>query len=331
MSAVKQVAILLAMLCAPAMARADAVADFYRGKTVSIIIGAGEGGFYDQSGRLMAQYLRKYIPGNPAVIAQNMPGASQLRAVEHAYNIAPRDGTNLVVVQPYVILNKLLNRDLKFEIQRLTWVGRVGGVEMGGIVASQAPVRDFADARKTELIIGGNAANGPATMIPWALNRLAGARFRVILGYPSQTAEVLAMERGEIQGIGNGSLGELVAREKIRVLYASGRTRLAAYPDAPALPELVSEQDRPVMDILGSLVDVGLTLMGTPDIPADRLAALRSAFDQMMADPGYLEGLARQRFKPDPLTGAALSDYIGTRFSASDALIERLRAATAQP
>ena len=101
----------LSLAFQPVSSRADAVADFYRGRTVTIVIGAGEGGFYDGSGRLMAQHLRKYLPGNPTVIAQNMPGASQLRATEHAANIAPRDGSSLLVVQPNVILNKLLNRD----------------------------------------------------------------------------------------------------------------------------------------------------------------------------------------------------------------------------
>ena len=319
---------LLAMIAAlPALAQD--VADFYRGKTVTIIVGAGEGGFYDQNARLMAPFLRKYIPGSPTVITQNMPGASQLRATEHAYNIAPRDGTALLVAQPYVILNKILNRDLKFEISRMSWIGRAGQIDMGGLVSDSSPVKTFDDARRMEVILGGNAANGPASMIPWALNRLAGARFRVILGYQSESAEGLAIERGEIQGIGNGSLGDLGARHKVRVLYSSGVARIKAYPDTPTILELVDGAERPVMDILGSMSTLGLTLAGAPDIPADRLAALRGAFDQMSRDPAYLAGLARLNFEPGPMKGAELADYVRAHFIPPDALIERLRRATA--
>ena len=321
----------LSLAFQPVSSRADAVADFYRGRTVTIVIGAGEGGFYDGSGRLMAQHLRKYLPGNPTVIAQNMPGASQLRATEHAANIAPRDGSSLLVVQPNVILNKLLNRDLRFEIARMSYIGRVAPIEMGGIVADKAPARTFEDARRTEVIFGGNAANGPASMIPWALNRLAGTRFRVILGYPSQSAEELAIQRGEIQGIGNGSINEIMGKETKRVLYASGLQRFAAYPDAPSIMEVTREEERPVMALLASVPDVGLTLMGPPDIPADRLAALRAAFDQMVRDPAYLEGLSRQRFAAAPMSGERLAAFVAERFSAPESLIERLRAATAQP
>jgi len=322
---------LFAACAAIVPARAQDVADFYRNRTVTLIVGAGEGGFYDQNARLLAPILRKYIPGSPAVIAQNMPGASQLRATEHAYNLAARDGTALLVAQPYVILNKLLNKDLKFEIQRMNWIGRVGQIDMGGFVSEKSRAKSFEDARRMEIILGGNAANGPASMIPWALNRLAGAKFRVILGYQSQSAEALALERGEIQGIGNGSLGDLAAHHlKVRVLYSSGIARIKAWPDIPTILELVSEADRPVMDIMASMSTLGLTVMATPDIPADRLAALRGAFDRAMKDPAYLAGLARLNFAPEPMKGADLADYVREHFSPSEAMIERLRRATAQ-
>ena len=103
-------------------ARADAVADFYKGRVVTMVIGVGDGGFYDTTGRFIAQHLRKYIPGNPVIVPQNMPGASQVTATEYAYNRAPRDGTSLLVVQPYVFLNKLLEPALRFDLQQFTWL-----------------------------------------------------------------------------------------------------------------------------------------------------------------------------------------------------------------
>jgi tripartite-type tricarboxylate transporter receptor subunit TctC len=282
------------VLSAP-VAHADPVADFYRGKTVTLVIGAGEGGFYDLNGRLAAQYLRKYIPGNPVVVPQNMPGASQLRATEYMYNIAPRDGTSLLVAQPYIILNKLLDSKLKFDIRRFTILGRIGPIEMGGVVAKSAPVHSIEDARQKEVILGGNAPTGPAAMIPWALNRLAGTKFRVVRGYQSQTAEALAMQRGEIQGIGNGALGDFArAHGDVRVLYVSTSTRLASQPGVPDIVELVREdRDRPVMDLLGAIPLVGLPLLAPPGVPDDRQTAQRRAYDPMAGAKDYIASLEK--------------------------------------
>jgi tripartite-type tricarboxylate transporter receptor subunit TctC len=312
-------------------ALAEGTEDFYRGKTVSIVIGAGEGGFYDLNGRLIARFLRKYLPGSPVVVPQNMPGASQLRATEYAYTIAPRDGTTLLVVQPYFILNKLQNGALKFDIQKFTYIGRVGPIEMGGMVASTSSIRTVADATSRDVIFGANASNGPAAMIPWAINRLAGTRFKVVLGYQSQTAEELAIERGEIEGFGNGSFGEVRQQNRLRVLYISGRERLKGAPEAPTILELVKPEARPVMDLLASISSVGLTLIAPPGLPAARAETLRNAFDQMLRDPEYQAGLAAIGFVPESMTGGELGQFVRDRFSPPQSVIDRLQAATAAP
>jgi tripartite-type tricarboxylate transporter receptor subunit TctC len=312
-------------------AHAEGAEDLYRGKTVSIVIGAGEGGFYDLNGRLIARFLRKYLPGSPVVVPQNMPGASQLRATEYAYTIAPRDGTTLLVVQPYFILNKLQNESLKFDFQKFTYIGRVGPIEMGGMVGSNSSIRDVSDAKSRDVIFGANASNGPAAMIPWAVNRLAGTRFKVVLGYQSQTAEELAIERGEIEGFGNGSFGEVRKHDRLRVLYISGPERLKKAADAPTILELVKPEDRPVMDLLASISSVGLTLIAPPGVSPDRVEILRNAFDQMLRDPEYQTGLAAIGFESDAMPGAELGQFVRSHFSPSQSLIARLLAATAPP
>jgi tripartite-type tricarboxylate transporter receptor subunit TctC len=317
------------LIAMPAIAQTGE--ELFRGKTISVIIGAGEGGFYDLNARFIARFMRKHIPGSPILVPQNMPGASQLRATEHAYNIAPRDGSALLVVQPYVILNKLQNDSLKFEIQKLKFIGRIGPIEMGGMVGEASSIKNVDDARKREVIFGANAANGPAAMVPWAINRLAGTRFKVVLGYQSQTAEELAIERGEIEGFGNGSFGEMRQQSKLRVLYVSGLKRLPSAPDAPTILELVKPEDKAVMDLLASISEVGLSVIAPPEVSPERIAVLRQAFDQMMQDTEYLASLASIGFPADAMSGAQLEQFVRERFSPSPAIISRLRSATSAP
>ena len=320
----------LTMVVAPPAIAQTSEGDF-RGKTISVIIGAGEGGFYDLNGRFMARFMRKYIPGSPVMVPQNMPGASQLRATEHAYNLAARDGTALLVVQPYVILNKLQHDGLKFDIQRFKYIGRVGPIEMGGMVGEASSIRNIDDARKREVIFGANAANGPAAMLPWAINRLAGTRFKVVLGYQSQTAEELAIERGEIEGFGNGSFGEMRQQSKLRVLYVSGLKRLPLAPEAPTILELVKPEDRVIMDLLASISEVGLSVIAPPDVGSERVGVLRRAFDQMMQDTEYRAALASIGFPADPMSGGELERFVRERFSPSPQIVDRLRSATSAP
>ena len=150
----------LALAATATAARADPVADFYAGKNVTLIIGSGVGGSYDAAGRLVAQYLKRYIPGNPTVVPQNMPGASSVRAVEYVFNVAPHDGTTLGFVQPTVILNKVLDPKAKYDPRGLTWIGRLQRTVFLGIGWHDAPAHSIEEAKKNEIVIAGNAATG---------------------------------------------------------------------------------------------------------------------------------------------------------------------------
>src|SRR5581483_4634895 len=183
-------------------APAQPAANFYAGKTITLVIGSGVGGSYDAGGRLVAQYLKRYLPGNPTVVAQNMPGASSVRAVEYIANVAPRDGTTLGFVQPSVVLNKVLDPKAKYDPRRLIWIGRLQRTVFLGVSSDKAPAHTIEEAKKNEIVMAGNAATGAGAMVPWALNALIGTRFKVIRGYESAAANLLALQRGEVQGIG---------------------------------------------------------------------------------------------------------------------------------
>jgi tripartite-type tricarboxylate transporter receptor subunit TctC len=312
---------------------ADPVTDFYKGKTVTIIVGAAPGGIYDLTARAMAQHLRRYIPGNPVVIVQNMPGASHVVATEYSYNLAPRDGTSLLVVQPSVILNKFMNPSAKYDVQDWTWIGRAEKLTNVGVVWHTSPVRTLGDARERELIFGANSVTGPTSLIPWALNRLAGTRIKVIEGYDSEVASILAMQRGEIEGLGNAAVGDIsqwLENGEMRALYTTGIARLASLSDVPTIVEVVqNEQDRPIMNLIAGLSEIGITLMAPPGIPVERVTALQSAFGSMTKDQAFAGDLERLGFAVDFMSGLDLTRLVREKLNPSSELIARFKATIA--
>ena len=202
----------LSVWIAPAHA-ADPVADFYRGKTIAFIIGSGEGGAYDLGGRLMARYLARYIPGNPTLVPQNMPGASSLRAAAYIYSVAPHDGTAFGTAQPTIVLNKLLDPGASYQPEKYTWIGRLQPMTLVGVAWSAAAHHTMADAKKEKLVVSASGASGTSAIVPWALNRIAGTHFQVVTGYQSLVPQFLAMERGEVEGIGSATLGDVLKHQ----------------------------------------------------------------------------------------------------------------------
>ena len=284
------------------------MAAFYKGRTVNLVVGSGEGGGFDLSARLSAPYLSRYIPGNPVVVVQNMPGASGLRAGEYVYNVAPRDGSVICITQPSIVLHKVLNPSARFEPQDFTWIGRLGSFVTYGVVWNTAPVQSIAEARTHELILGAVGPSGPGAMLPAALNLLAGTRITIVKGYKSAAELGLAMERGELQGSGSSSLEYVnskgwLERKLARLIYTIGLDRSRDAPDVPTVVELASdERGKNVMRLAGSASEIGRALLAPPGIPADRAAALRQAFEQVIADPEFIADSKRRGLDVEPLS-----------------------------
>jgi len=322
--------------CLLLLPAAGAAEDFYAGKSVALIIGSGEGAGYDLSGRLVAQHLRRFLPGAPIILPRNMPGASSLRAAEYLFNVAPRDGTALGWFQPTIVTTKLTEPATRLAPERFGWIGRLSSMVTVGILRTDAPARSIEEAKRVKLFIGANGPTGNAATVPWALDRMIGTKFELVTGYESGNQEGLALERGEIQGIGSVSWEFLESKPdwlkagKIGFLYTIGLARDRRAPDAPSLPELApGPSDRQAMVLIASVSDIGRALVTAPDTPPERLALLRQGFAAMLRDAQFLADAARKKIAIEPLDAAALEKIVAEDVAMPAAVVERMKALTA--
>ncbi len=335
---VKSALTALALIASLTISRADPIEDFYRGRQIQLIIGVGEGGGYDLSARLAAMHLSKFIPGNPTIVPRNMPAAGSIAAAEYVYNLAPKDGTVLAMFQPTYITEKINDARRKYEYEKFTYIGRVDSSVLVGLAWHDSPVQSVEDAKKTEVALAAVAAAGTSATMPWALNRVLGTKYKVVMGYPSSAAMGLALERGEAQGIGSTSWDYLLTKrewleeKKVRILYVIALQRFRDLPDVPTVMELVDNPlDRNAMKLISSTSSVGRALVAPPDNDKPRTAALRAAFDKMAKDPEFLADAERRRLGSDTLDGQSLQDLVADVAAQPTEVIERMKELTAPP
>jgi tripartite-type tricarboxylate transporter receptor subunit TctC len=303
-------------LIAPGAEAADGVADFYRGKNVTLIVGSAEGGSFDYFGRMAAPILKRLIPGNPTVIVQNMPGASFVRATEYLYNVAPKDGTMLLIAQPYVVLNKLTNPSAKYKSEDFVWLGRVAPLSQVGFVMRDAGVRRFDEVLHKEVVIGAAGGSGPGMLVPTMLDRLLGARLKIVRGYDSDSGLYIAVERGEIQGLGSTSYSEVrnrgwFAAGKAFPIYTIGLKRIPDLPEVPTIPELAPEgPKRTILTLFTNIPVIGYTIFAPPGLAEERAEGLRATFAEMMKDAEFIAGVEKLHVEMEPLSGAELQDLV---------------------
>jgi tripartite-type tricarboxylate transporter receptor subunit TctC len=240
--------------------------------------------------------------------------------------------------QPTIVLNKLLDPAAKYEPERYTWIGRLQPLTLVGIAWKSAPHHTMADAKERTLIVGASGASGTSAIVPWALNRLAGTNFQVVPGYESQTPQLLAMERGELEGVGSASLRDILAKEdwmkndKVTFLYAIAAERTPKLPDVPAIVEFAhNDLDRTVLRLLASVTEIGFTIMAPPDIPAERTAILREAFLAVTKDKDFLSEAAKIGLEPEPMPGEALAKVVADTLGPSGEALTKLREVTRPP
>jgi tripartite-type tricarboxylate transporter receptor subunit TctC len=309
------------VLASAPTAAAQAAEEFYRGKAIRVIVGFPAGGGFDLYARILAEYLPRYIPGEPKIIVENMPGASTARAASYVYNVGPQDGTVLGIYHQGLLANQVIEVQAgDFDVTKFNWIGRMGTQLNVGMAWHTSGVKTIDDAKKTEIVFGATAPTATSAMVPRALNALAGTRFKIVPGYQGSSDMYLAMERGETHGMATGVWFDLsrdhadwLSAGKVAVLFQISTKRVADLPKVPALPDLASgEDDRKILELLASTEDMGRAFAAGPKVPAERVAVLRAAFAKMMADPDFLKDSAARNFEIAFLHGNELQALVAT-------------------
>jgi tripartite-type tricarboxylate transporter receptor subunit TctC len=302
----------LAWLCVTVpRAEADPVSDFYRGKTLSLIIGTSAGNDYDFRGRLIARHMGRHIPGEPAIVPRNMPGAGGVNAANWLANIAPRDGTTLHAIMTNMMAAQAIGtHGVQFDTRKFRWIGNTTSSPNVTNSWHASGITSIEQTKTRELVLGAPAGTAGVTY-GTVMNALVGTKFKIVTGYPGGNEVNLAMERGEVEGRGSNSWAswkstkpEWLAQKKIIALVQVGLKRDPELPDVPLLFELVSnELDRKVMTFLSAETAISRALITTADVPTERVEALRRAFDATMKDPQFLAEAEKAKMDISPMTG----------------------------
>lgn len=326
-------AALAAMLSAMPAALADPIADFYRGKTMRMVIGYGPGGGYDIYGRLAAEFLGRHIPGNPTIIAANMPGGGSLKAIDYLYRVAPQDGTQLGSVSQQLAMNAIVNDKNTMDVTRLPYVGRLTTNIDVAVALPQTGIKSFEDARRREVVVGTDQSGSMSVVYALTLNAYAGAKLKIVRGYSGSAEVQLAAERGEIEVNGSYSLpGVLVSHPdwvrdgKATILYQNALRRFPQLPQVPTISELVlTDEGRAIAEVVAGTAEVGRSILTTPGVPAQRLAALRAAFQEMVRDPDFLAAATGRNLMLDPARGEAMDAINAQTMQLGTPMVETLR------
>ena len=313
-------AILIAAALAAGPAAADPVADFYKGKNIQFVIRTAPGGDYDQYTRLFARFLGRHLPGNPTFVPTNMPGGGGIVAANYMARVAPKDGTVIGIVSQGIALDQALgvSKQLQADLTTFNWIGNVVYSNQLLAVWHTSPVKSLEDAKKTEILIGTTGAGSASVQFPSFYNAVLGTRFKLVTGYVSGQDIDLAMERGEVHGRGTNTYAGYMAskptwipEKKLLPLVQAGTTKEAGLPDVPRIVDLkVKPEDQPLLAMMARSSDVGRPLATTPGVPAERVAALRAAFQKTVDDPEFKATAAKENMEIRPMTGEQLTEHI---------------------
>ncbi len=323
-----------AMAVAPVRAQED-VAAFYKGKTIRLVVGIGVGSGYDINARLLAKYMAPRIPGQPAIVVQNQPGAGSLSMTNQLYALGPFDGTVIgAAFNGMPTMPQLQPAGARFDPAKLIWLGSTNRETQAMYVWNGAPAKTFADTFVTETVMGAQAPGSTQFDFPMLANALFGSRFKVINGYESTPKIHLAMERGEVHGtLANWSTlkainANWVSEKKITFLAQWALQKTAELPDVPLIFEFAkSEADRKTLQFAVARLEYGRPFFLPPGVPAERVRALRGAFDATVKDPAYLAEAAKLKIEVDPLSGEQMTELVAQVMRTPPALVDRVRRA----
>lgn len=312
-------------------AAAARAADFYEGKTITIIVGFTPGGGYDQLARFSARHLPRFIAGKPAVVVQNLPGAGSLVATAQLYNSAPRNGTTLGVIGGGTVLEPMLgNPQARYDPRRFSWIGGRSPDHFMCALWGEAPVNTIEEAKRREVVFGATGTGSRTMTFPNALNELVGTKFRVVSGYPGGNEISMAMEKREVDGFCGWAISAI--RQRAPHWLADGKLKFLAqfalekhkdFADVPLAGDLpASQTGKRAIEFLTADAVLAWPLMTPPGVPEERVEELRRAFEAMMIDPQALAEAAKENMEIELVKGETMTRLVNRLYETPPEVID---------
>jgi tripartite-type tricarboxylate transporter receptor subunit TctC len=311
---------------------AQTAEEFYRNRSITMLVASGVGGGYDTYARAFARHAVKHVPAAAAIIAKNMPAASGLAAANSLYNSSDRDGGTIAALTNGVAMEPLFgNPGARYDALRLNWLGSIGKLENVCATWFRSPVRTIEAAREREVTVAAAGATSNTAIVPRVLNALIGTKFKLVAGYDTGSGLTMAIERGETEGICGLSWSTMKASRphwirdhKLNVIVQMGLQKLSDLPDVPSALDLLSDPDsKQLLELILIRQEAGRPFAAPPDVPADRLSALRRAFDATMRDPDFLAEARKLQMEVDPLSAIEVERLLAAAYRTPKRIVRR--------
>jgi tripartite-type tricarboxylate transporter receptor subunit TctC len=312
-------------------------ADFYQGKTLKLLIGYSAGGGYDLYARMLAKYLGEHIPGNPTVVPSNMEGAGSLRAANYLYSAAPKDGTVIGTFSRSFAIAPLIST-APFDARKFTWLGSVTKDVSVCITWHSSAIKSWNDMMSRQFVAGGEAAGSDPNIFALMYKNVFGANVKLVSGYPGTNDIMLAMERGEVDGLCGiswstikGRHSEWISQNKINVPVQAAMQKDPQLPNVPLVFELVKSQEQTqILKLLIATQVLARPFAAPPEVPSDRTQILRKAFDDTMSDPDFRAEADRLSIDVNPISGPSIQALVEELYTTPKDVLVKAAAAIAE-
>lgn len=323
----------VAGLLASTTAHAQSVEQFYGKSDLNVVVASGAGGGYDTYARALARHYAKHLPGKPNIVVRNMPGAAGLTATNWAYSIAPRDGSTILATYSALIdANLLANDKAKFDVRKFNWLGSIANSPLICVTWRTSPYADIRQMVGKPVTAGATGRTAKSATTPLLLNEVMGTQFKVIMGYTTE-GNTLALERGEVDAVCGIGLYTLrashpgwFADKKVKIVAHSGLSEVEELKNVPNVLDLVKPEDRGIVEYGALLEEMGRPYLAPPDVPADRVAALRDAFRKTVKDPAFVAELEKLGLNVSLLTGEQMDQFIAKLYGYPPEVVRRVAA-----
>ena len=320
-------------------ASADDVADFYKANPITIVVGFGVGGGYDVYSRALSRHMGKHMPGSPGMVVRNMPGAGSMAAANFIYNNAPKDGSQFATFSRSIPTQPLFDKTgVQFDALKLNWIGSPASEVSVVFSPVDKKFRTIEDLRARPMAVPASGLGADSAVYPFVINALLGTKMKVVTGYQGSGDFMLAIERGEVDGMGGSSISTLrstrpqwLKDRTINLILQIALRKHPDYPDVPLALDFVKDpNDRKVMELIFSRQEIAFPYAAPPGVPADRLAALRKGFADTLRDPAFVQEAEKMGLEVSPVSGEEVLRILTQAYSTAPDLVERARQAVTQ-